>query len=94
MIFACDLNSGTLLPFEQSDKKDGRPDGQEVKKATYGAADGTKKPKPTANVVAHTKPTPAISEALTICANSQFAVKTRYAFPGVGTERGHELISS
>jgi hypothetical protein len=40
MIFACDLNSGTLLPFEESDKKDGRPDGEEVKKAAYGAADG------------------------------------------------------
>jgi hypothetical protein len=47
---------------------DARPDGQDVKKTADGAADGDEEAKTDGEVVAHTKPTTAISEALAICA--------------------------
>ena len=79
MIFAW-----TYCPSSSPIKKDGRPDGQEVKKATYSAADGDEEAETDGERCCAYQTTTAISEALTIGANSQFAVKTSLRRPGSG----------
>ena len=58
---------GTLLALEQPNKKDPRRDSQNVEYIADSAAHRHNDTKTDGNIVAHIKPTTAISEALAIC---------------------------